>query len=334
MIRARAWCRVDLAGGTLDIWPLSILHPGGVTVNVAVDLPVEVGLERREKGYVVHQDGEKVEAETTAELRADPSTALIGVVLEALEVPPVEVEIASASPRGAGLGASSALAIALLVAAERLLGLPESSPERRAAVARDLEARLMCLPTGVQDHYPAMLGGALRISYELGGETARPLTVDLDRLGRHLVIAYTGKSHFSAAKNWQVICRRLEGQERERKLFDGIAEVAAQAASALEEGDLEAVGGLLDREWSLRRQLAEGISTAEVEAVLSAGREAGAWGGKACGAGGGGSVVLLAPEKKRRAVAEAVEKAGGRVLDALPTGEPLQVSVSEELLPR
>ena len=36
-IVSRAPCRVDLAGGTLDIWPLYLFHPGAVTVNIAVD---------------------------------------------------------------------------------------------------------------------------------------------------------------------------------------------------------------------------------------------------------------------------------------------------------
>ena len=46
MTTARAWCRVDLAGGTLDIWPLGLLHPGACTVNVAIDLAAPVGLRR------------------------------------------------------------------------------------------------------------------------------------------------------------------------------------------------------------------------------------------------------------------------------------------------
>jgi len=38
VITATAPCRVDLAGGTVDIWPLYLFHPGAVTVNVAVDI--------------------------------------------------------------------------------------------------------------------------------------------------------------------------------------------------------------------------------------------------------------------------------------------------------
>src|SRR5579872_6690219 len=37
-VSAKAPCRVDLAGGTLDIWPLYLFHPGAVTVNFAVNI--------------------------------------------------------------------------------------------------------------------------------------------------------------------------------------------------------------------------------------------------------------------------------------------------------
>ena len=41
---ARCGCRIDLAGGTLDIWPLGQLHRGARTVNLAIDVPVTVEL--------------------------------------------------------------------------------------------------------------------------------------------------------------------------------------------------------------------------------------------------------------------------------------------------
>ena len=46
-ITAQAPCRVDLAGGTLDIWPLYLFHPGAVTVNCAVPRRASCALETR-----------------------------------------------------------------------------------------------------------------------------------------------------------------------------------------------------------------------------------------------------------------------------------------------
>jgi D-glycero-alpha-D-manno-heptose-7-phosphate kinase len=325
MIEARACCRIDLAGGTLDIWPLGLLHPGSCTVNVAIDLPVTVALTRRAAGYRVLQQEEQLEAATAAGLQAYPGGALLGVIAEGLGLPPMEVTLHSGSPRGGGLGASSSMTVALIAAAEALLDQPASSPQRLAAMARDLEAQLMHLPTGTQDHFAPLLGGALCLTYPPGGVAARRLEIDLEALGECLVIAYTGQSHFSAGSNWQVVRRRLDGEAESVELFTGIAETAQELAGAVETGDLERTGLLMGQEWSFRRRLADGISTPAIERILQAALGAGAWGGKACGAGGGGCVAVLAPPERRAAVARAMEKAGGALLTAKPCGDPLVV---------
>jgi D-glycero-alpha-D-manno-heptose-7-phosphate kinase len=170
---ARAWCRVDLAGGTLDIWPLGVLHSSSRTVNVAIDLAVEVELASSPDSYVVIQGEAMVEADSAGGLVVSEGSALVGLIVSELELPPVEIRIRSASPRGGGLGASSALAVALIAAGESYLGRPASAAVERSALARDLEARLMGLPTGKQDHYPALLGGVLEIEHRAGGERVR-----------------------------------------------------------------------------------------------------------------------------------------------------------------
>jgi D-glycero-alpha-D-manno-heptose-7-phosphate kinase len=325
-VRARAWCRVDLAGGTLDIWPLGLLHPGSRTINVAIDLHTTVQLVPRERTYRVRQGDSLVEARSAEELIGQPGAELVGTVLSELDCPPVEVRLASGSPRGGGLGASSAMTVALIAAAEELRGKGRSPARQVAELARDLEARLMGLPTGLQDHYPALLGGVLEIAHGPGGQRVRRLAVDLAGLGDSLLVVYTGQSHFSAGQNWQVIRRRLEGEETTTELLGGIAEVARQMPEALEGGDLGRVGELMLREWGFRRHLAEGVSTPVVEALIQAALAKGAWGAKVCGAGGGGSIAVLCPPERRTAIAETLAAAGGTLLDTRPIGARLRVS--------
>lgn len=325
MTTAKAWCRVDLAGGTLDIWPLGLFHPQARTVNVAVDLAVTVQVQPGGTGYRVLQGGSRVEAASTAELSRHPDAALIGVIASALDLPPFETVLASESPRGGGLGASSAMTVAFLSAVEEAFGRPRSQPHELVATARDLEARLMGLPTGIQDHYPALLGGALEIRPTPGREQVRRLEVDLEALAASLVVVYSGQSHFSAGNNWQVVRRRLEAEPETTALFEGIAETAAALAPALEAGDLPKVGELMGQEWSYRRRLAEGISTPVLESLLETAAAQGAWGGKACGAGGGGCLAILCPPDRKEAVAAALANAGGEVLRARPTGRPIEI---------
>lgn len=325
-VSARAWCRVDLGGGTLDIWPLGLLHPGARTVNLAIDLAVTVTVSSSTDGqYRVIQDGSVRQAETAAEMASTSGGELLGLVAGELGLPPVEFTIDSDSPRGAGLGASSALTVAAIAAGEAWIAGEPTTVEQRATLARDLEARLMSLPTGRQDHFPAALGGVLEIHHRPGGEEVRQLSVDLDALGEVLLIAYSGQSHFSAGTNWQIIRRRLEGDPETVARFRRICEIAGELPAALEAAALETVGALMTSEWEQRRGLAEGVSTPRIEEMLSGAIAAGAWGGKACGAGGGGCVAVLAPAARREAVATALAAAGGQQLEAKPTAAPLIV---------
>ncbi len=327
MSRATAWCRADFAGGTLDIWPLGLLHRGARTVNVALELPVRVEMERRSSAYRVEQDGACTEAGDVAELARSAGAGLVAEVVRWLELPPCRVVISSASPRGAGLGASSALTVALLAAGERLLGRDgEATIEGRAAVARDLEARLMRLPTGQQDHFPALLGGVLEIEHLPGGERVSRLAVDLPALAERLVIAYTGQSHFSAGANWQVVRRCLDGDPELFRRLGAIRDVALELVGALREASWPEVGSLMRREWRERRELAPEIPTPAIGRLLDVAESNGAWGGKACGAGGGGSIAVLVPPEARAGVEKAWRAEGAQVLAAArPTARSLEV---------
>ena len=296
-----------------------------MTVNVAIDVAVEVSIEPARDRYSVRQGELRVEAAAPRELAAEPEGVLVGLVAGALSLPPLAATLRSGSPRGGGLGASSAMVVALIAAAEETFDLPRSTAGKRVAMARDLEARLMGLPTGIQDHYAALLGGALEIRHLPGGELVRRLEIDPEALAASLLVVYTGQSHFSAGQNWQVVRRRLDAEPEVTALLTGIAAVAGQAAVALAAGDLERLGAAMGEEWRWRRRLAAGISTPAIERLLDLAAAAGAWGGKVCGAGGGGCIAVLCPADRRADLADRLNRAGGQVLPARPVSRPLQV---------
>ncbi len=72
VVEATAPCRVDLAGGTLDIWPLYLFHPGAVTVNVAIDRRAWCRVETGGSGVRLESKDtlQKAEGKTVAEVLA------------------------------------------------------------------------------------------------------------------------------------------------------------------------------------------------------------------------------------------------------------------------
>jgi D-glycero-alpha-D-manno-heptose-7-phosphate kinase len=88
------------------------------------------------------------------------------------------------------------------------------------------------------------------------------------------------------------------------------------------------MGRALADEWAARRELAPVVSSPGIERAIAAAREAGAWGGKACGAGGGGCVVFLAPPDRTPAVRDALAGLGdGSVLPVKVERRGLEVGV-------
>jgi D-glycero-alpha-D-manno-heptose-7-phosphate kinase len=296
--------RADLAGGTLDLWPLYVFHPGSVTVNVALRPGVRVRLVPggAPPGRIRHGSPGSLPVELGPEDASGHLTAAVGFHL--IPEGGFAVEVLEQPPVGSGLGASSALAVALargcLALAARSLATP-----RLVALLRDLEAGVLSAPTGVQDYYPALLGGPLAIRLEPGGETTERLPTALAWLEARLVVIFSGIAHASGAVNWETYRARVDGDAGVAEALTQIALAAVACREALIAADDAAVGRAIAAEWEARRRLSAAVTSPALDTILAAGRAAGALAGKACGAGGGGSVLFWVPPGRRAAVSAA-----------------------------
>ena len=325
---ASAPARIDLAGGTLDLWPIHVLHPGSVTVNLAIDLRARARVRASGDAFLVTvpELGYERRARRPAELLADPRGALTGALLEALEVSrPLEIELATAVPFGSGLGGSSALTVALAAAVAASAGIRFEEPGRVDFV-RDVETRVLGKPAGTQDYYPPLEGGLHRLEFGTGDVRPRRRDVDPGRWLRHLTVYDTGAAHSSGMNNWEIFRARMEGDHIVAGHLDAVRDAAAEMSEAVEAEDFRAMGEALGREWAARRRLAPVVSSPGIEAAITAAVGAGAWAGKACGAGGGGCVVILSPEAKTAAVRDALGRLdSGRLLLVAPENRGLEV---------
>lgn len=328
-VEASAPARIDLAGGTLDLWPLHVLHPGSVTVNLAIDRLARCRVRRAREGFHVlaPERGLETRSASAEELLGKPETALVGSLLAALRVgEPLAIEISSEVPFGSGLGGSSALTVALMGALERFSPRDLSGVDRVDFV-RDVETRVLNKPAGVQDYFPPLAGGLHRIVFDPGRTRAARSDVDAELWERHLTLFDTGASHSSGMNNWEIFKARLEGDAAVAGRLEGVRRAAERMAAAAEAMDFPAMGRALGEEWNARRELAPVVSTPLIERSIDAACSAGAWAGKACGAGGGGCVVFLSPADRTPVVREVLSGLGeGSVLRVRAVNEGLSVA--------
>jgi len=274
----RAPVRADLAGGTLDLWPLYLFHPGSRTVNVAISFHAESEVvETRDEAIEIHLTDQdyKQRYASIHELGADPKASLIHRALEHFHLTGIKITTRTDAPRGSGLGGSSALTITLVRALSEIAGNPIEGDDLIALV-RDLETRLIRVPAGIQDYYPPVYGGLLAIHLNPGLVVRHQIALPVERLAEHMLLHYTGVSHFSGTNNWDIYKRQIDGKKKVHKGLDKIAESAIEMEKALESGDLEAAGVALGHEWENRKALIEGISTPEIESAITAATGAGA----------------------------------------------------------
>ena len=326
-IASSAPTRIDLAGGTLDIWPLYLFHEGAQTINAAISLRARCSLQpRRDPGLTIvsGDTGRRVDVGHWSELRDNHELKLLGRLLHHFRAESLEMHTRSDSPVGAGIAGSSALNIAVCGALVAWTGARLSDDEI-LQIAMNVEAQAIDVPTGVQDYRPALYGGVSAVELRVDGIKRVPLAVAARELERRLVLAYTGASRNSGINNWDVTKRHIDGDADVRQRFARIRDIAAGMRTALERGDWADVGRHIAAEWENRKGLAPGVTTPEIDAMLAAARSAGAYGGKVCGAGGGGCLFCLGEPDRVAAIRDAIAAHGGRLIDFTIESQGLQV---------
>jgi len=330
-VHSSAPTRLDLAGGTLDIWPLYLFHEGAQTLNVAISARAECHLSEADHGLkVISEDtGASLSVDHWSELDGTEEPRLISHLLRYFRPDHLTIVTRSQSPVGAGLAGSSALNIALC-GALATWQRQSYSPESLINLALNLEAQVIRVPTGNQDYRPAMYGGLASIELGPSGVHRHALSVDLNKLGERIVVAHTGETRNSGINNWEITKRHLDGDEHVIACFQQIRDIAIAMRIALEAQDWLEVGRQIAKEWTVRKRLAPGVTTPDIDTLIQRGYDAGAHAAKVCGAGGGGCIFFFADSSKIPAVRLAVERGGAQILDIKMDPEGLRVHCEKD----
>lgn len=287
MIITRTPLRISLAGGGSDMPEFYKDHIGTV-VSFAINKYVYVSVNKKFDGRVRVSYSKTEDALYAADLDHD----LARETLKAFNIKNgYEITSVSDIPgQGSGLGSSSSFTVGLIKALSAEILSPSALAERAFYVERNMCGH----PVGKQDQYAAAFGGfhyfrfsgkevfASRIS-----KTWNPLSIE-----ENLLLLWTGKTRSAneILKNQSV--KTLENPGLARSMADLAERLHLSTALPFSPGY---IGEILNHAWQIKRKMAVGVTTFEVDDLYKKAMKAGAYGGKLCGAGGGGFMLFVAP---------------------------------------
>jgi D-glycero-alpha-D-manno-heptose-7-phosphate kinase len=290
--------RIGLLGGGTDL-PDYYREHGGRVLNCAIDKYVYVIVKQRfdDEIYVNYSKKEIVSHVEDLEHELVREAMWMTGVTNGVEI----TTLADIPSSGSGLGSSSAVTVGLLHALFAYRGR-QVTAEELADRACTIEIDRCGKPIGKQDQYIAAYGGIRDIRFGPGDQVAAeelelPATARRD-LQRHLMLFYTGVTRSANS----ILAEQTANIKATRDQLDILRDLAGLAVDRLSSGDVDAVGEAMRKGWEVKRQLATGISNAQVDSAVDRALEAGATGAKLTGAGGGGFLLVICPMERQRAV--------------------------------
>lgn len=328
IIESKAPTRIDLAGGTIDLWPLYLFHENSQTINFAIDRYARCRIETRGDGRFVVESKDRnlrIEADSLEQLPGDDELSLISKLIYFFK-PQTGLNISTdcMAPAGAGLGGSSALDIAVCGALNKLTG-ERYTPEQLPFIAINVETQVLKVPAGYQDYFPAVYGRVSRIKLRVEGVTREEVVTDLDELERRVALCFTGAPRNSGINNWEMYKRHIDNAPGIFDRFERIRDTALKIDEALAARAFDRIGAIFAEEWASRRELAPGITTPFIDQLIEIARASGAEAAKVCGAGGGGCVAFYCEQGRKAEVEDALSKAGGQIIPYRIAREGLSV---------
>jgi galactokinase/mevalonate kinase-like predicted kinase len=201
-------------------------------------------------------------------------------------------------PLQAGCAGSTAILTAVLGALLAHFGT-SLSRYATAECARRIEADVLGVACGYQDHYMTVFGGLnyldLRGKEQLNTDGSEPyaivesLAADVPVLP--MVLANTGVRHHSTQIHGSLRARWEAGEAEVVRAYARIAELGRLGKKALLQRDWPTLGEMMNENHAIQRDL-NGSGEAN-ERLIKVALDAGAWGAKLAGAGRGGTIIAL-----------------------------------------
>lgn len=308
MIISRTPFRVSLFGGGTD-YPKWYLQHGGAALGFAINKYCYISIRPLPPFFEYRHRIVYSKVENVNEISDIQHPAVRGVLMDKGIDIGVEIHHDGDLPARSGLGSSSSFTVGLLNALAALKGqMIDKKPLAREAIR--IEQQVIKEHVGSQDQVWAAYGGLNRIDFLKNGEfDVQPAIIAPDRRKRllgSLQLYFTGFSRFAS----EIAKKQIDNIEKRQKHLTTMKAAVDEALAVLQSKNrpLREIGELLHESWRLKRELADNVTTPEIDDIYDAARDAGAVGGKLLGAGGGGFMVLFVEPDEQPAVNERLKK--------------------------
>jgi mevalonate kinase len=215
-------------------------------------------------------------------------------------IPACTIQVTSNIPIAGGMGSGAAVSVAILRAFSTSLGHPLSD-EQVSELAYEVEVIHHGTPSGIDN---SVITYAKPVYY-VKGKTIETLQV---KHSFSLVIGDTGIQ----SPTVNVVSDVRQAWEKARDQFDGffdaIGAITASAREAIEVGNINSLGSLMDENHALLRRIS--VSSLELDGLVQAAHSAGALGAKLSGAGRGGNMIAMVTPESSENVARTLVNAG------------------------
>lgn len=326
--------RVDLSGGTLDLWPLSTLVPEATTINCSIDCFTFAEFKKNElkadvsnfiKIFVKSPDfDEKFEFKSLTDLYKEKNSKLALIQESFKEFFNTEDDkrtlfgewtLVSESPAGSGLGGSSSLLVSLIKVIAELKNITLSEA-KMVCLAKNIESRVLQKPAGIQDYFSPIKPGFNCISFSGYGFKRDAMNDVLDFWKNCFTLVDSKIKHHSGLNNWEILKNFVEQKTQSVQWMNGIAKVSKKTKLALENKSIKDLARCFQEELEIRKNISNSYVPEDVSLFLNNLLKSSdlVVSLKLCGAGGGGCILVLHDPTKKEALKESLTQQGFSVL--------------------
>ncbi len=212
------------------------------------------------------------------------------------------ITVSSTIPIARGLGSGAAVSTAIVRALSRHLGHP-LSPQAISNLVYETEKIHHGTPSGIDNTV---------IAFEKPVYFVRDQKMEIFSVKSPFLLTIADSGIASPTRIAVSHVRRAWEREREKykELFDEIGTIAEMGRQAIERGEIETVGRLMNENHRLLQLM--GVSSPELKGLVEAAREGGALGAKLSGAGRGGNIIALVTQETRSRVDMMLRLAGAK----------------------